>query len=89
MLVGYVPSRADGWPQMFIPLGDGNYCRRIKPLVNSVLIALSVLVSFLLQGMGTNHLTAGWKCGSIVSGTRRGARTPGGTPTEGLTVRAK
>jgi hypothetical protein len=61
MLVGYVPSRADGWPRMFIPLGDGNYCRRIKPLVNSVLIALRVRESLSLQGMGTNHLTAGWE----------------------------
>jgi len=40
---------------MFIPLGDDNSDRRIRPLVNYLLIALNVLVFFLFQGMGGNH----------------------------------
>jgi membrane associated rhomboid family serine protease len=40
---------------MFIPIGDDNSDRRIRPLVNYVLVALNVLVFFLLQGMGENY----------------------------------
>lgn len=39
---------------MFIPLGDDNSDRRIRPVVNLTLIAVNVLVFFLLQGMGGN-----------------------------------
>jgi membrane associated rhomboid family serine protease len=39
---------------MFIPLGDDNADRRIRPLVNYLLIALNVLVFVLLQGMAEN-----------------------------------
>jgi membrane associated rhomboid family serine protease len=39
---------------MFIPLGDDNSDRRIRPLVNYLLIALNVLVFVLLQGMAEN-----------------------------------
>jgi membrane associated rhomboid family serine protease len=40
---------------MFIPLGDDNSDRRIRPLVNYALIALNVLVFVFLQGMAENH----------------------------------
>jgi len=40
---------------MFIPIGDDNSDRRIRPLVNYVLVALNVLVFFLPQGMGENY----------------------------------
>ena len=40
---------------MFIPLGDDNSDRRIRPLVNYLLIALNVLVFVLFQGLGGNH----------------------------------
>ena len=39
---------------MFIPLGDDNSDRRIRPVVNLSLIAANLLVFFLLQGMGGN-----------------------------------
>jgi membrane associated rhomboid family serine protease len=39
---------------MFIPLGDDNSDRRIRPVVNLTLIAANLLVFFLLQGMGGN-----------------------------------
>ena len=39
---------------MFIPLGDDNSDRRIRPVVNYALIGLNLLVFFFLQGMGTN-----------------------------------
>ncbi|MEJ2474620.1 MAG: rhomboid family intramembrane serine protease [Desulfobacterales bacterium] len=39
---------------MFIPLGDDNSDRRIRPVVNYALIGLNILVFFFLQGMGSN-----------------------------------
>lgn len=39
---------------MFIPLGDDNSDRRIRPVVNYALIGLNILVFFFLQGMGGN-----------------------------------
>jgi membrane associated rhomboid family serine protease len=39
---------------MFIPLGDDNTDRRIRPVVNYALIGLNLLVFFFLQGMGSN-----------------------------------
>ncbi|MBN2034620.1 MAG: rhomboid family intramembrane serine protease [Deltaproteobacteria bacterium] len=39
---------------MFIPLGDDNSDRKIRPLINYALVALNVLVFFLFQGMGEN-----------------------------------
>jgi membrane associated rhomboid family serine protease len=39
---------------MFIPIGDDNSDRRIRPLVNYALIALNVLVFVFLQGMAEN-----------------------------------
>ena len=39
---------------MFIPLGDDNSDRRIRPVVNYALIGLNLLVFFFLQGMGSN-----------------------------------
>jgi membrane associated rhomboid family serine protease len=40
---------------MFIPLGDDNSDRRIRPVVNYTLIAINLLVFFFLQGMGHNY----------------------------------
>jgi len=40
---------------MFIPLGDDNSDRRIRPLVNYMLIALNILVFLFLQDMGQNY----------------------------------
>jgi len=40
---------------MFIPLGDDNSDRRIRPLVNYTLIALNILVFLFLQDMGQNY----------------------------------
>ncbi len=40
---------------MFIPLGDDNSDRRIRPLVNYLLIAMNVLVFLFLQGLGENY----------------------------------
>ena len=39
---------------MFIPLGDDNSDRSIRPVVNYALIGLNILVFFFLQGMGGN-----------------------------------
>jgi membrane associated rhomboid family serine protease len=39
---------------MFIPLGDDNSDRRIRPVVNYALIGLNILVFSFLQGMGGN-----------------------------------
>jgi membrane associated rhomboid family serine protease len=39
---------------MFIPIGDDNSDRRIRPVINFALIGLNVLVFFFLQGMGNN-----------------------------------
>ena len=39
---------------MFFPLGDDNSDRRIRPVVNYVLIGLNILVFVLLQGLGGN-----------------------------------
>ncbi len=39
---------------MFIPLGDDNSDRKIRPVVNFALIGLNILVFFFLQGMGNN-----------------------------------
>ena len=40
---------------MFIPLGDDNSDRRIRPVVNYTLIAINLLVFFFLQGLGQNY----------------------------------
>jgi len=40
---------------MFIPLGDDNSDRRIRPAVNYALIGLNVLVFIFLQGLGENY----------------------------------
>ncbi len=39
---------------MFIPLGDDNSDRKIRPIVNYAFIALNLFVFFFLQGMGTD-----------------------------------
>lgn len=39
---------------MFIPLGDDNSDRKIRPIVNYSFIGLNLFVFFFLQGMGTN-----------------------------------
>jgi membrane associated rhomboid family serine protease len=39
---------------MFIPLGDDNSDRKIRPVVNFALIGMNILVFFFLQGMGRN-----------------------------------
>ena len=39
---------------MFIPLGDDNSDRKIRPIVNYAFIGLNLFVFFFLQGMGTN-----------------------------------
>jgi len=40
---------------MFIPLGDDNSDRRIRPAVNYALIGLNLLVFIFLQGLGENY----------------------------------
>jgi membrane associated rhomboid family serine protease len=39
---------------MFIPLGDDNSDRRIRPFINFAMIGINFLVFFFLQGMGNN-----------------------------------
>ena len=39
---------------MFIPVGDDNSDRRIRPVINFALIGLNLLVFFFWQGMGNN-----------------------------------
>jgi membrane associated rhomboid family serine protease len=39
---------------MFMPIGDDNRDRRIKPLINLALIAANILVFVFLQGLGSN-----------------------------------
>jgi len=41
---------------MFIPIGDDNSDRRIRPFINVALIGLNLLVFFFLQGMVNNLL---------------------------------
>lgn len=40
---------------MFIPIGDDNSDRRIRPLVNYTLIAMNLLIFVLFQGLGENY----------------------------------
>lgn len=40
---------------MLFPVGDDNRDRRIKPLINYLLIALNIFVFVFLQGLGTNE----------------------------------
>ena len=37
---------------MFIPLGDDNSDRKIRPIVNYAFIGINLFVFFFLQGMG-------------------------------------
>lgn len=39
---------------MFIPLGDDNSDRKVRPVVNYALIGLNIFVFFFLQSMGSN-----------------------------------
>lgn len=40
---------------MLMPVGDDNSDRRLKPLINYLLIAANIFVFLFLQGMGTNE----------------------------------
>jgi membrane associated rhomboid family serine protease len=40
---------------VFIPIGDDNSDRRIRPLVNYTLIAMNLLIFVLFQGLGENY----------------------------------
>jgi membrane associated rhomboid family serine protease len=40
---------------VFIPIGDDNSDRRIRPLVNYTLIAMNLMIFVLFQGLGENY----------------------------------